>query len=57
MAISISCHGCGKTLFQGRDIISPYYVRAKNDCKCPKCGKKLSNSSMGVQLDLMKLTH
>ncbi|MCJ7614059.1 hypothetical protein MUO71_04780 [Candidatus Bathyarchaeota archaeon] len=57
MAVSISCHGCGKTLFRGRDVISPYYVRAKNDCKCPACGKKLSNSPMGVQLDLLKLQH
>jgi len=57
MVVSISCNGCGKTLFRGRDIISPYYIRAKTECRCPDCGKKLSNSPMGVQLDLLKLRH
>ncbi|MBT8171252.1 hypothetical protein KJN74_00065 [Candidatus Bathyarchaeota archaeon] len=57
MAVSISCHGCGKTLFNGRELISPYYIRAKNNCRCPSCGKKLANSSVSVQLDLLKIHH
>jgi hypothetical protein len=54
MAVSIACHSCGKTLFEGEDLISPYYVRAKNNCRCPDCGRKLSHTPMSVQLDLFR---
>ncbi|MFZ7137930.1 MAG: hypothetical protein ACOWW1_05880 [archaeon] len=57
MAVSISCHGCGKKLFTGREVISPYYIKAKNDCRCPACGRKLSNNPMSVQLDLITICH
>ncbi|MCW4015268.1 MAG: hypothetical protein NWF06_02765 [Candidatus Bathyarchaeota archaeon] len=57
MAVSISCHGCGKTLFTGREVISPYYVRAKNECRCPSCGRKLTHNPMSIQLDLLTAQH
>ncbi|MFA5364376.1 MAG: hypothetical protein WC325_04245 [Candidatus Bathyarchaeia archaeon] len=57
MAVSMVCHGCGKTLFTGREVIEHYYVRAKNNCICPSCGRNLSTAPMSVQLDLMALAH
>ena len=57
MAISMSCHGCGKTLFNGRGVISPYYVRARNNSRCPSCGLKLANSCVSIQLDLLQINH
>ncbi|MFC1488050.1 hypothetical protein ACFLRN_10245 [Thermoproteota archaeon] len=57
MAVSISCHGCGKTLFTGREVISPYYIRARNECRCPSCGRNLSRSPMSTQLDLLSVRH
>gem|GEM_PF-1803933 len=57
MAVSITCHRCGKTLFTGREAIQPYYVRAKTECRCPSCGRKLSHNSMSAQLDLLSSRH
>ncbi|MGD9130535.1 MAG: hypothetical protein PVH73_03050 [Candidatus Bathyarchaeota archaeon] len=57
MAVSIRCNGCGKALFTGRDAIQPYYVRARTECRCPSCGRKLSNNSLSVQVDLLGSRH
>ncbi|MCW4034063.1 MAG: hypothetical protein NWF03_01725 [Candidatus Bathyarchaeota archaeon] len=57
MAVSMSCKGCGKTLFTGREVIEPYYIRAKNNSRCPSCGRNLAKTPMSIQLDLLTIAH
>ena len=42
LGVSVVCHGCGKSLYEGRDMIPIYRLRIKTNGRCPECGRKLS---------------
>ncbi len=50
MAFIVVCHGCGEVLYEGRDMIPLYRLKAKHNGKCPKCGRKLANKPQNITL-------
>jgi rRNA maturation endonuclease Nob1 len=54
MPLIIACHGCGKILYEGWDMVSHYEIRIKNDGRCPACGKKLSITPLSLKLEPIK---
>jgi predicted methyltransferase len=51
MAFTVGCHGCGEILYEGRDMIPFYRLRAKCDNKCPACGRKLAINPLSIILE------
>ena len=51
MPLTIVCHGCGRVLYEGNDMVSPYEIRVKTDGRCPACGRKLAISPLGIILE------
>ncbi len=54
MAFSVVCHECGEVLYEGRDMIPLYRLRAKCDGRCPACGRKLSINPLSIVLEPIK---
>jgi ribosomal protein S27E len=46
----VVCHGCGEVLYEGRDMVPLYRLKAKYDGRCPACGKKLANNPQSITL-------
>ena len=50
MGFSVVCHGCGKLMNEGRDLISLYRLRRRTDEKCPGCEIKLAVRPLSINL-------
>ena len=48
MGFSVVCHGCGKLLYEGRDLVPLYRLRRRTDDKCPACGRKLAIRPLSI---------
>jgi hypothetical protein len=48
MGFDVVCHGCGKLLYHGRDLIPLYRLRGRTDGKCPGCGRKLAIRPLSI---------
>ena len=51
MSFTVVCHGCGKILYEGRDMIPLYRLRRKTDGKCPYYKRRLSIDPMSVKVE------
>jgi rRNA maturation endonuclease Nob1 len=51
MGFNVVCHGCGKLLYQGRDLIPLYRLRRRTDGKCPACGRKLAIRPLSIKFE------
>jgi hypothetical protein len=51
LGFSIVYHGCGETLYDGRDLIPLYRLRRKINGKCPRCGRTLSVDPLGIKVE------
>jgi hypothetical protein len=49
IGFSVVCHGCGKLLYEGRDLIPLYCLRRRTDGKCPVCGRKLGVDPKSIE--------
>jgi hypothetical protein len=49
LGFSVVCHGCGKLLYEGRDLIPLYRLRRRTDGKCPACGIKLGVDPISIE--------
>ncbi|UCC57657.1 MAG: hypothetical protein JSW14_04550 [Candidatus Bathyarchaeum sp.] len=54
MAFTVVCHRCGEILYEGKDMISLYRLRAKCNGRCPVCEKQLSISPLSIKLREIK---
>ncbi|UCC58924.1 MAG: hypothetical protein JSW14_03225 [Candidatus Bathyarchaeum sp.] len=54
MGFSVVCYGCGQILYEGRDMIPLYRLRAKCNGRCPVCEKQLSISPLSIELRQIK---
>ena len=53
MGFSVVCHGCGKSLYEGSDMIPIYRLRKKTNGRCPGCGRKLSIEPLKITCEKM----
>jgi hypothetical protein len=51
MGFSVVCHGCGEVLYEDRDRIPLYRLRAKCDGRCPEHKRKLSVILLSIILE------
>jgi hypothetical protein len=51
MGFSVVGHGCGKLLYQGKDLIPLYRLRRRTDGKCPSCGRKLAIRPLRISFE------
>jgi rRNA maturation endonuclease Nob1 len=51
MSFIVVCQGCGKILYEGRDMIPLYRLRRKTEGKCPSCGRKLAVDPLSIKLE------
>ena len=54
LGFSVVCHGCGKLLYEGRDLIPLYRLRRRTDGKCPVCGRKLGVDPLSIEFTVEK---
>jgi NAD-dependent SIR2 family protein deacetylase len=50
MPQKITCSECGYNLYEGEILKSPQDILKKYEGRCPKCHRKLSFSSGGVEI-------
>jgi uncharacterized protein with PIN domain len=50
MTFKVVCQKCGQVLYEGRDMIPIYRLRAKLDNRCPACNRKLSATPKNIEL-------
>jgi hypothetical protein len=51
LGFTVVCHGCGKLLYEGRDLIPLYRLRRRTDGKCPAFGRKLGVDPIKIEFE------
>jgi rRNA maturation endonuclease Nob1 len=51
LVFTIVCHGCGKLLYEGREMIPLYRLRKRTYDKCPSCGRTLAFHPLSIEYD------
>ena len=53
LGFSVVCHGCGKLLYEGKEMIPLYRLRYRTDGKCPECKRKLGVRPLSIEFVLI----